>query len=103
MTYKEWITRTTAKFLVEPGDVELILCNHADIIPNPDGEVDVKIAKTALCMEFGALIPLASIGEGGYSISWNWEAIKFWYNSACSELGIVPAGQPKIRNRSNLW
>lgn len=103
MTYKEWITRTTAKFLVEPGDVELILCNHADIIPNPDGEVDVKIAKTALCMEFGTLIPLANIGEGGYSISWNWEAIKFWYNSVCSELGIVPAGQPKIRNRSNLW
>ena len=103
MTYKEWITRTTAKFLVEPGDVELILCNHADIIPTPDGEVDVKIAKTALCMEFGTLIPLANIGEGGYSISWNWEAIKFWYNSVCSELGIVPAGQPKIRNRSNLW
>ena len=103
MTYKEWITRTTAKFLVEPADVELILCNRADIIPNPDAEVDVKIAKTALCMEFGALIPLANIGEGGYSISWNWDAIKFWNNSVCSELGIVPAGQPKIRNRSNLW
>ncbi len=103
MTYKDWITRTTAKFLVEPADVELILCNRTDIIPNPDAEVDVKIAKTALCREFAALIPLANIGEGGYSVSWNWDAIKFWYNAACSELGITPAGKPKIRNRSNVW
>jgi hypothetical protein len=103
MTYREWITRTTAKFLVEPADVELILCNRADIIPNPDTKVDVRIAKTALCQEFAALIPLANIGEGGYSISWNWDAIKFWYNAACLELGITPAGKPQIRSRSNAW
>ena len=103
MTYKEWITQTAAKFLVEPADVELILCNRADIIPNPEEEVDVRIAKTALCREFATLIPLANIGEGGYSISWNWDAIKFWYNAACAELGIVPADKPKLRNKSNVW
>lgn len=103
MTYREYITQTAAKFQVEPADIELILCNRADIIPDPDAEVDVRIAKTALCREFATLIPLANIGEGGYSISWNWDAIKFWYNAACAELGIVPANKPKLRNKSNVW
>lgn len=103
MTYKEWITKTGAKFQIGPDDVELILCNQSTLIPDPDATVDVTIAKKALCFEFANLIPLANIGEGGYSISWNWEAIKFWYNGTCAEVGLIPAGQPKIRNKSNIW
>ena len=26
-----------------------------------------------------------------------------WYNATCTELGITPAGKPKIRNKSNVW
>ena len=103
MTYKEWITATTARFQVLPADVDLILTNQGGLIPEPDVEVDARIAKTALCREFASLIPLCDISEGGYSISWKWDAIKLWYNLTCAELGIVPVDKPKIRDRSNLW
>lgn len=103
MTFKEWITKTAAKFQITPDDVELILCNQSKLIPYPDANVDVITAKKALCLEFSTLIPLANISEGGYSVSWNWEAIKFWYNGTCAEVGLVPVGKPKIRNKSNAW
>lgn len=103
MTYKEYITKTVAKFQVGADDVELILCNQSTLIPDPEAQVDAKIAKTALCKEIAALIPLANISEGGYSISWNWDALKLWYNATCAELGLPNATKPKIRNKSNVW
>ena len=83
--------------------MDLMLANQQDAIPDPDAEVDTTTAKCALCKEFGSIIPLANVSEGGYSVSWNWEAIKFWYNQTCSELGITPMTTPKVRNRSNRW
>ena len=103
MTYKEWFFRTVSRFGVEGGDVDLMLANQQDAIPDPDAEGDTTTAKRALCKEFGSIIPLANVSEGGYSVSWNWEAIKFWYNQTCSELGITPMTTPKVRNRSNRW
>lgn len=103
MTYKEWFTRTTTRFGIEAADVEQILTNQQAIIPDANAEVDVTTAKKALCKEFGSLIPLANVSEGGYSVSWNWEAIKFWYKQTCGELGITPLTTPKVRNRSNRW
>lgn len=83
--------------------MDLMLVNQQGAIPDPDAEVDTTTAKRALCKEFGSIIPLANASEGGYSVSWNWEAIKFWYNQTCSELGITPMTTPKVRNRSNRW
>ncbi len=103
MTYNEWFNKTCAKFQLGADDVELILCNQGQLIPDKEAEVVVKTAKTALCREFASLIPLANITEGGYSISWNWDAIKLWYKATCEELGITSAGTPKIRNKSNVW
>lgn len=103
MTYKEWFTRTTTRFGIEAADVELILTNQQATIPDANAEVDITTAKKALCKEFGSLIPLANVSEGGYSVSWNWEAIKFWYKQTCGELGITPLTAPKVRNRSNRW
>lgn len=103
MTYKEWIKRTVAKFQVGNDEAELILCNQKGLIPDPDAEVVARTAKTALCKEIATLIPLANVSEGGYSVSWNWEAIRLWYNATCSELGIANASKPAIRNKSNVW
>lgn len=103
MTYKEWITKTVKRFGVQGEDVELILANQAALIPDPEEVADPKTAKTALVKEFASLIPLANVSEGGYSVTWNWEAIKMWYNTTCGELGITPANKPKVRNRSNVW
>jgi hypothetical protein len=107
MTYKQWIAATAQRFKIEAGEVELILFNQKGLIPDENAEADLTIAKTALCREFATIIPLANIGEGGYSITWNWDAIKFWYRQACSEVGIAPVdidgAKPKIRSKSNAW
>ena len=107
MTYREWITATAAHFTIGTADVELILFNQRVLIPDENAEADLMTAKTALVNEFATLIPLANISEGGYSITWNWNAIKFWYKQACAELGLIPVdldgNKPKIRNRSNVW
>lgn len=103
MTYREWMSAMGAKFNMSEADVELILVNQAGIISDPDETVDVVKAKTALCKEFAMVLPMANITEGGYSISWNMEAVKMWYRLTAAELGLTDATAPRIRNRSNVW
>lgn len=103
MTYKEWVTATVKRFGLTDGDVELILANQAALIQDAGADVDPKTAKRALVAEFASMIPLANVSESGYNVSWNWEALKMWYNITCGELGITPANKPKVRNRSNTW
>lgn len=103
MTYLEWMTATVAKFNITPAEAELILTNQSALVPDMTGTVDVTIAKTALCKEFASVLPMANVTEGGYSVTWNMEAIRMYYNSLCDELGIPNKLKPQIRNRSNLW
>lgn len=46
-----------------------------------------------------------NVSEGGYSISWNMDAVKLYYSALANELGVenVLVSRPKIRNRSNMW
>lgn len=88
------------KFNLSDEDIELIAANQGIDL---EADVDVTQAKTALVKEFALVIPMANVTEGGYSISWNMEAIKLWYRQACSELGITPVTTPSIRNASNRW
>lgn len=108
MTYREWITATIARFNMTSADVDMILANQKSAIPSPDGEVDSRIAKTALVREFATILPLYNISEGGFSIAWNWQALKAWYYITAREVGIDPIDldakpQPKIRDKSNIW
>ena len=50
MTYKEWMSKTAAKFQLTADEVDLILCNQSQLIPDPDANVDVRTAKKALCL-----------------------------------------------------
>ena len=79
------------------------MANQSELIPDPKATVEARTAKTALVKEFASIIPLANVSEGGYSVSWNMEAVKLWYNQTCDELGITPVNKPKVRNRSNIW
>ena len=85
--------------------MELILTNQSTLIPDPTAAVDVRTAKLALCREFAAVLPMANVSEGGYSVSWNMEAVKMWYNAMCDELGIDNAleRKPKVKGRSDIW
>ena len=103
MTYREYITSVATRFNASETDIEVLLANQQGLIPDADATVDTKTAKRALCAEFATLIPLANISEGGYSVSWNIEALKIWYNPTCDELGITPVGKPRVKNRSNIW
>lgn len=100
MTYKEWMSAMGARFSISGTDVDLILVNQG---LNPEEEADVTKAKTALCKEFSLVLPMANVSEGGYSLSWNMEAVKMWYRQMVAELGLPDATAPKIRNRSNVW
>jgi hypothetical protein len=103
MSYKEWIIAVAKRFDFGGIDMELILFNQKNLIPDQNAEADVLIAKTALCNEFANIIPLSNVTEGGYSITWNLEAIKLWYEATCAELGRAPVNKSKIRNKSNVW
>lgn len=103
MTYTEYITAMVTRFGGTAQDVQLILANQAERIPTPNAQADIRTAQTALCLEFASLIPLANVSEGGYSVSWNMEALKIWYSATCAKLGIADVTKPKIRNRSHLW
>src|SRR5574344_477785 len=103
MTYKQYITATAQRFNATKEDIDILLVNQSALIPNPEAHADPNVAKRALCAEFATLIPLANVSEGGYSVSWNIEALKIWYEATCNELGITPVGKPRLKNRSNVW
>ena len=105
MTYTEWLTKTGARVNMSADDMQLILTNQAELIPDANATVNVRTAKLALCKEFAVVLPMANVSEGGYSISWNMEAVKMWYNAMCKELGIdnTLESKPKVKGRSDLW
>jgi hypothetical protein len=104
MTNKEYITKSLNGLNVSEDDIDIIILK-AGI--NPDAMVDVKQADTAVYNHMSIVLKgaLQNVSEGGYSVSWNMEAIKMYYNSLCYELGLenVLVGRPKVRNRSNYW
>lgn len=104
MTYKEYFDITTKRFNFTGDDISLLAMNQKDVIPDMEAEVDTRTAKTALVREIANILPIANIAEGGYSVSWNMEALKLWYNMTCAELGIAPIGTtPTAKNKSSVW
>lgn len=100
MNYKEWMCQMGRRFNMEEADAELIIANQGI---DPSEEVDVTKAKTALCRELALVIPMADVSEGGFSLKWNMEAVRLWYRTATSELGLPDMSAPRLRNRSNIW
>lgn len=100
---RDYLIKTLAKFNLSEDDVDLILLDSPEV-PS-DAAPNVKACKTAMYKSMSSILPLANVGESGYSVSWNMEALKMWYTSLCLELGVANmlAGKPKIRNRSDVW
>lgn len=102
-TNRDYLIKALAKFNVSEDDVDLMLLDSPELLP--EATPDVKGCKTAIYKSMSVILPLANISEGGYSVSWNIEALKMWYNTLCTELGKenLIGGKPKIRDRSNSW
>lgn len=94
-----YLTATLSRFGLTQTDIDVIMVEH----PELEGALDVNLCKNAMYGSFSAILPLANVSEGGYSVSWNMEAIKLWYDKLCKELGKPSAMKPQIRNRSNFW
>lgn len=104
MTYNEYISAICKRFGLSVDEISVLLINESVLIPDVNAEVNIERAKRALCNEFASMIPLANVSEGGYSVTWNIDAIKLWYAVTCRELGMTDTlTQPTISNRSNIW
>lgn len=104
MTYKTYIGASLSKFNLSETEIELIMVDNGI---NAEDEVDVNIAKKAIHKSLTVWLPThSSVSEGGVSESWNFEAVKIFYDALCKELGlenVINSHQSTIRDKSNLW
>lgn len=104
MTNKQYLTKSLNGLNVSEDDIDIILLK-GDI--EADAPVDIKACDKAVYKRISVVLKGATqnVTEGGYSITWNMDAVKLYYNALCNELGLenVLVGRPKIRNRSNVW
>jgi hypothetical protein len=104
MTNKEYLVKFLDGLNVSEEDIDIILLKSG---LEPDAEVDIKAVEKAVYNRMSVILKAITqnISEGGYSVSWNMEAVKLFYNSLCIELGVenVLFNNPKLRNRSNIW
>lgn len=104
MTNKEYLTKSLHGLDITDDDIDIIILK-AGLDGNAD--VDINRCDKAVYNRMSIVLKgmMKNIQEGGYSISWNIEAVKLYYNALCNELGKdnVLVGCPKIRNRSNVW
>lgn len=105
MTNKEYLSKSLNGLNVSSDDIDVIMAKAG-----LDGNAvmtDTKACDNAVYQRFSVVLKgmLQNVSEGGYSISWNIEAVKMFYNALCNELGKenVLVGKPKVRNASNWW
>ncbi len=89
---------------VSESDIDVILLKAG---VNAEAPVDVAACDLAAYNRFSVILSgmTQNVSEGGYSLTWNMDAVKLWYNALCRELGKenVLEAKPKILNRSNFW
>lgn len=104
MTNKEYITKTLNGLDVSEDDIDIILLKGS---VDADAPADANMCDLAIYHKMSAVLKgmMQNVSEGGYSISWNMDAVKLFYAALCNELGVenVLVNRPKIRNRSNIW
>lgn len=104
MTNREYLETTLSGFGLSSKDIELIALKASLDL---DQEASSERCDLAIYNRMSVVLKntLQNVSEGGYSISWNMEAVKRYYESLCEEIGMPNTlySQPKIRNKSNIW
>ena len=104
MTNKQYLTQSLNGLNISEGDIDIILLKGS---LDADIDVDFQACDNAVYSRMSVILKgtTQNVSEGGYSISWNMEAVKLYYTALCNELGLenVLVGRPKVRNRSNYW
>lgn len=86
------------RFGLTSDDVDMLVAEY----PELEGALDVKACKLAMYNSFSVILN-GNVSEGGFSLTWDMDRLKLWYNSICRELNKPSAIQPEIINRSNFW
>lgn len=104
MTNKQYLTKSLNGLDVSNDDIDIIILKAG---LDCDAKVDFTACDKAVYNRMSIVLKgtTQNVSEGGYSVSWNMEAVKLYYNALCNELGLenVLVGRPKIRNKSNAW
>lgn len=104
MTNKEYLTKLLSGLNISEDDIDIILLKSN---LQTDEKAQVSVCDNAVYNRMSVVLKstLQNVSESGYSISWNMEAVKVFYQSLCNELGKpnVLFNKPKLRNRSNIW
>lgn len=104
ITNKQYLLKSLNGLNLSDDDIDIILLKAS---LDGDASVDVQACDMAVYSRMSIILKgtMQNVSEGGYSISWNMEAVKLYYASLCNELGVenVLIGRPKVRDRSNYW
>lgn len=104
MTNKEYLIKSLNGMNLSDDDIDIIMLKGGI---DADAPASVEQCDVAVYNRFSVVLKgaMQNVSEGGYSVSWNIDAIKLFYNALCNELGKknVLVNRPKIRNRSNMW
>ncbi|MDR1181706.1 MAG: hypothetical protein LBL13_06990 [Bacteroidales bacterium] len=102
MTNKEYISATLTEFGIEAPQIEIILGKGGIV---PDDEVDYNQCDTAIYNRMSIVLSkgLKNITEGGWSQSWNTDAVKDYYKMLCKELGLESVLDMKVVDISSRW
>lgn len=104
MTNKQYISKSLNGLNVSEDDIDIILVKSGI---EGDSDADVETCDKAVHKRFSVVLKgmTQNVSEGGYSISWNMDAVKLYYNALCNEYGLenVLNTRPVIRDRSNMW
>lgn len=104
MTNKQYLTKALSGFGVDDDVIDIILLKGGLC---PEERADIQACDLSTYHRLSVVLQgtIQNVSEGGYSVSWNVEALKVYYNALCKELGKenVLFARPKIRNKSNVW
>ncbi len=101
-TNSEYLISSLQRLNVTSADIDVMLVESG---LDGSAPLDITACKNAIYNGFSKIIPLANVSEGGYSISWNMNAVKLFYANLCRELGKenVLEIKPKVKDKSNYW
>lgn len=92
MTTHEYIRQKFGSFGIQLSEADLL-----DIYPKVEDYEGQKEIQVAIVRFIPSLLMRPNVSENGFSVSWDRNALKEYYNLRCKELGINNVLTPKVR------
>lgn len=106
MTNLQYLNGILSKFGVEESYSEQLLVDASENDPTlaPDLPAVPSKLKQVIYGNLSIILPgiMQNVTEGGYSISWNIDGLKFYYSLLASELGETDVLQPVVSDKSYM-